>query len=74
MKDTHDMELEKEFPTEIFVPELHYPDKQYTVVASRGVVWQISPLNQNIIQIFLNPNFIRSLKSKGVSITITPKV
>ena len=68
------MELEKQFPTEIFVPELHYPDKQYTVVASRGIVWQLSPLNENIVQFFVNPNFIRSLKSTGVSITIMPKV
>ena len=74
MKGTDDLELAKEFPTEIFVPELHYPNKQYTVVVSRGVVWKLSPFNENIIQIFVNPNFIGSRQSTQVYITIMPKV
>ena len=45
-----------EFPTEISVPEMQYPDGSYIVKASDSVQWIISPYNPNIIQVIHDPS------------------
>ena len=52
---TISQEHAREFPTEIAVPELQYPDGSYRVNASELVQWQVAPYNPNVIQVIHDP-------------------
>ena len=66
--------MNKKFPTEIFVPEIHYPNKQYVVKTSEDITWRLSADNENILQLYLKPaTFTNRISTKSSFITITPK-
>merc|ERR1712080_166752 len=56
----------KEYPTEIAVPEMQYPNESYKVNASEWVEWRVAPYNRNIIQVLHDP----SIMSEGQLIFI----
>ena len=43
------------YPTEIFVPEIQYPNRSYQVEVCKFVTWTISPYNENILQVYVKP-------------------
>lgn len=71
--ENRDPELAKIFPTEIFVPELQYPNKQYVVEVSKDLTWRRSPFNEDIIQIFVLPHSSRSSVKESINSRITIK-
>ena len=66
--------MDKNFPTEIFVPQIHYPEKQYVVETSHDITWRISPQDDNVLQLFLKPSiFTNQVNTAPSFITITPQ-
>lgn len=66
--------LDKQFPTEIFIPKIHYPNRKYVVKTSDDITWRISPKNEDILQLFLKPSiFTNEVTATSSFITITPK-
>ena len=67
-------ETAKRYPTEIFVPKLQYPNKQYVVEMSKDITWIESPQNEHIIQVFLIPVSLFKTEVTGTSwIVIKPE-
>ena len=67
-------EMAKQFPTEIFVPKLQYPNKQYVVETSKDVTWRQSPENEDILQLFVVPSRLSKVNPLSPSfISIRPK-
>ena len=60
-----------EFPTEISVPELQYPNRSYSVVTSDTVQWQLAAYNPNIIQIIHDPYIMHKDELVFVEVTST---
>ena len=66
--------MNKKFPTEIFVPKIHFPNKQYIVKTSRDITWRLSPDNENVLQLYQKPSiFTNQISTSSSFITITPK-
>ena len=67
--------MDKKYPTEIFVPKIHYPNKKYTVKTSNDLTWRVSPNNEDILQLFIKPSlFTNEVTTTSSFITITPKL
>ena len=66
--------MDKKFPTEIFVPKIHYPNKKYIVKTSKDLTWRVSPQNEDILQLFIKPSlFTNEVTTTSSFITITPQ-
>ena len=46
----------KNYPTEIFVPPLHYPSKSYSVETSKNLKWSRSKEDKNKILVYFAKN------------------
>ena len=57
--------IAKNYPTEIFVPKLQYPRKEYIVEVSKDISWRISPSNEDIIQLFVAPTFFSKARKSS---------
>jgi hypothetical protein len=57
-------------PSEIFVPPLHYPQHQYSVLTSENLKWTISQTIENIILVYNKP---QASSDKIEFIRIVPK-
>ena len=67
--------MDKKYPTEIFVPKIHYPNKKYTVETSNDLTWRVSPKNEDILQLFIKPSlFTNEVTTTSSFIAITPKL
>ena len=67
--------MDKKFPTEIFVPKIHYPNKKYIVKTSKDITWRVSPQNEDILQLFIKPSlFTNEVTRTSSFISISPKL
>lgn len=55
-------------PTEIFIPDLHFPKASYNVTVSNGLKWKVDPQNTNVVLVEPTDQFVQNQKETIVGI------